>query len=148
MMNYTVCFLICRETGCVLLLKKDRTDFVGRYNGVGGKIEANEMPYSGAVREIREETGVDTAGRLYWLGTLMLPDDCGKHDPEGCTLHFYTADVGEDEVSQQVGESEQLAWFPVRVVISSAPTCENFAGRGDVQYFVNLAWNHVCAKPQ
>ena len=148
MKNYTVCSLVCRETECVLLIRKDRTDFAGRYNGVGGKIECGEMPYTGAARELREETGVDTAGRLYWLGTLTLPSDCGEHDPEGCTLYFYTADVQEDEVSQQVGESEKLSWFPVGEVTHSAPTCETFAGNGDVPYFINLAWRRAHVKAQ
>lgn len=148
MMEYTVCVLICRETNRFLLSKKDRTDFAGRFNGVGGKIEPGETPAAGAIREIKEETGADVTGRLCKLGTLQLPLDCGKHDPQGCVLHFYTADVSEEEISQQPGETEQLTWFPAKSVVAIPAASETFAGDGDLQYFANLALKRVYYSPE
>ena len=57
-MKYTVCFLFTDNGNHVLMQRKDRTQFAGRYNGVGGKIEPGEAPLEGARREIREETGL------------------------------------------------------------------------------------------
>lgn len=148
MMSYTVCLLICRETGRVLLVKKDRTDFAGRYNGVGGKLERCENPVLGAIREIREETGADVSGRVVKLGKLTIPYDCGKHDPQGCTLHYFTADVHEDEVSQQEGETESLTWWPVKSAVAIPACSDTFAGDGDLQYFINIAWNGFPTKSQ
>ncbi len=148
MMSYTVCLLICRETGRVLLVKKDRTDFAGRYNGVGGKLERRENPVLGAIREIREETGADVLGRVVKLGKLTIPYDCGKHDPQGCTLHFFTADVREDEVSQQEGETESLTWWPIKSAVAIPACSDTFAGDGDLQYFINIAWNGFPTKSQ
>lgn len=139
MQQYTVCFLLSQSGKEVLLLKKDHTDFAGKYNGVGGKCEKDEAPYNCALREIEEETGAEVSGTLKWLGTLTIPMDCGVHDPEGCTLFFYSAKVEKSEVNQQEGESEQLCWFPVSEVVSAPPTDGRFAGSGDLQYFVKVA---------
>lgn len=43
MLECTVCLLLCRETQSVLLLRKDRTDFAGKYNGVGGQARTNRV---------------------------------------------------------------------------------------------------------
>lgn len=142
-MNYTVCILICRETEKVLLIKKDRTDFAGRYNGIGGKLEYRENPALGAIREIKEETGADVTGRLHKLGKLQISYDCACHDPQGCTLHYFTADIAEEEVSQQPGETEKLTWFPIASVISIPARSKTLAGDGDLQYFTNMALNRI-----
>lgn len=138
-MHYTVCLLICRQTNEVLLVKKDRTDFAGRYNGVGGKLEKGEFPEECAVREIKEETGADVKGRVRWLGSTDLPKDCATHGADGCALHFYTADVDKTEVSQQTGETEELKWFPIDEVLQTPVTSKQFAGYGQVQNYLALA---------
>lgn len=45
----------------VLLMKRapHKRVFPNRYNGVGGHLERDEDPLTGAVREIKEETGLD-----------------------------------------------------------------------------------------
>lgn len=55
----TLCFVCSGED--VLLMKRGphRRVFPNRYNGVGGHIERDEDPLSGARREIREETGLE-----------------------------------------------------------------------------------------
>ena len=139
MLECTVCLLLCKETESVLLLKKDRTDFAGKYNGVGGKLEPEESAEECAIREIHEETGADVRGRLVWLGTLICPHDCVKHDPKGVTLYFYSAEVRQSEVSQQVHETEKLRWFFVKDLLTMPLNNHLLAGDGDVQYFLNEA---------
>src|SRR6185295_17080859 len=55
----TLCFVINGDD--VLLLKRapHKRVFPGRYNGVGGHLERDEDPHAGAIREIREETGLE-----------------------------------------------------------------------------------------
>jgi 8-oxo-dGTP diphosphatase len=50
----------------VLLLKRgpERRVFPNRYNGVGGHLERGEDALSGALREIREETGLEVRAPL------------------------------------------------------------------------------------
>jgi 8-oxo-dGTP pyrophosphatase MutT (NUDIX family) len=46
--------------GMVYMLKKERgpAGIIGKWNGIGGKIEIGELPYEAMVREFKEETGV------------------------------------------------------------------------------------------
>jgi 8-oxo-dGTP pyrophosphatase MutT (NUDIX family) len=135
-MRYTVCFLFCNNGDLVLLQKKDRTQYAGRFNGVGGKIEPGEAPVDGARREILEETGAFVQNPI-WLGTLTLPQDCtlpaGQGDA-GCELHFFAGTVGNpNSACQQPGETEELTWFPTKHVLADKFP---LAGDGDVEYFI------------
>ena len=38
---------------------------MGMWNGVGGKIEENETPYEGIIRETFEETGIELSSVTY-----------------------------------------------------------------------------------
>jgi 8-oxo-dGTP diphosphatase len=57
----TLCFITYRDQ--VLLLRGAPTKPIwpNRYNGVGGHVEAGEDVYSSALREMKEETGLDVA---------------------------------------------------------------------------------------
>ena len=54
----TLCFILNDDD--ILLMKRasHKRIFPNRYNGVGGHIERDEDPYSGAQREVLEETGL------------------------------------------------------------------------------------------
>lgn len=54
----TLCFI--RHGDDVLLLKRGmhKRVYPGRYNGVGGHLERDEDPLTGAIREMQEETGL------------------------------------------------------------------------------------------
>jgi 8-oxo-dGTP diphosphatase len=56
---YVVGFLFDRDLTQVVLIKKNRPTWqAGKYNGIGGKIEASDKDfYEAMVREFREETG-------------------------------------------------------------------------------------------
>ncbi|MHA1665503.1 MAG: 8-oxo-dGTP diphosphatase [Candidatus Njordarchaeales archaeon] len=58
----------------VLLIYKKRGLGQGFYNGVGGKVEANETPEECAVRECKEEIDVIPSD-LEWMGLLEFYND-------------------------------------------------------------------------
>ncbi|WP_062109882.1 NUDIX hydrolase [Bacillus niameyensis] len=69
MLKYTLCFI--RKGNQLLLLNRKKNPNMGLWNGVGGKIERNETPIEGILRETLEETGislskVDHAGDVIW----------------------------------------------------------------------------------
>ena len=61
MTAYTLGFIFDKELSRVLLIYKQRPDWQkGRLNGVGGKIEQEEQSLACIVREVGEETGLQT----------------------------------------------------------------------------------------
>jgi 8-oxo-dGTP diphosphatase len=56
MLAYTICFI--RQQDRILLLNREHPSWMGAWNGVGGKIEANETPRESILREVAEETGI------------------------------------------------------------------------------------------
>ena len=100
----TLLFLIRR--GEVLLIRKKRGHGAGRINGPGGKIDPGETALAAAVRETREETGVEVLDAELrgefrfvelngpqWLGYVFLagryrgePVQTPEADPFWCPL--------------------------------------------------------------
>lgn len=88
---------------------------------VGGHLEPDELPHEGAVREVKEETGLDV--------TLVCPAthtrDVGRVDRVAqpfCIYHegditerfldfIYIAESDTDKLCPAGGESKQLRWF-------------------------------------
>lgn len=143
--DYTVCILLDSGLEQALLVRKARTDFEGRLNGVGGRVEPEEDPYDGALREIYEETGLspqdlESLGlvRLAKLGELLVPEDCKTHDG-ACRLHYYAGAVKDAALGCIRPAEEALEWTPVDRIIGSRPDSTEFAGNGDLAYFTYAA---------
>src|SRR3954451_8566451 len=102
----TLCFI--RNGDDVLLMKRGehRRIFPGRYNGIGGHLERDEDPLSGALREIREETGLSVANiRLRALYNVDAKQSVG------IVLFVFTAEA----TSRKVHDCEEgsLHWIPI-----------------------------------
>lgn len=141
--EYTVCFLFSSDLSHVLLQKKAKTDFAGKLNGVGGKIEPKETPMTCARREIQEETGLADVEDLRWIGTLHLPWNCDSHreddgpfDP-ACVLYYYAGIIPEGRTPTPPPGGEELSMNPVRNVVAAGVLQDKYAGNGDLAYFVN-----------
>jgi 8-oxo-dGTP diphosphatase len=95
----------------VLLMKRalTRRVFPGYYNGVGGHIERHEDPFTCALREIREETGLRVHGvRLRGVYNI----DTGEAN--GILLFIFTA---ESETRDVIPCDEgTLEWIPLHAV--------------------------------
>jgi 8-oxo-dGTP pyrophosphatase MutT (NUDIX family) len=57
MKKATLCFLVDDKKVCLAM--KKRGFGVGKWNGVGGKLEEGETPLMAVIRETKEEIGVD-----------------------------------------------------------------------------------------
>jgi 8-oxo-dGTP diphosphatase len=107
----TLCFVFNGDD--VLLMKRapHRRVFPNRYNGVGGHIERDEDPLSGAVREIREETGLEVRDvRLRGVHNI----DAG--DSSGIMIFVFSASSDSREVID-AGEEGTLHWIPCDAVL-------------------------------
>lgn len=85
-MEYVAGFLINRETRTIALVRKLRPAWQkGKLNGIGGKIEPNELPLDAMRREFMEETGYDS---LLWTNFATLSGGgFARLDPRVPELH-------------------------------------------------------------
>jgi 8-oxo-dGTP diphosphatase len=107
----TLCFVF--HGADVLLMKRapNKRVFPNRYNGVGGHIERDEDAYSGARREILEETGlrVDTL-------SLCAVYNIDSGQASGIMLFVFRAEASSREVVQ--GDEGTLHWIEPGQVMS------------------------------
>jgi len=74
----TLVYVRCGEE--ILMLHRNAPDrpndfHAGKWNGLGGKLELDESPLAGALREIREESGLELEpGALRIVGVLQFPN--------------------------------------------------------------------------
>ena len=67
MQHYVLGFMFSEDYKDVVLILKNRPeDQVGKWNGVGGKVELMESPYEAMVREFEEEAGLHFEGWYYF----------------------------------------------------------------------------------
>lgn len=90
MYTYTICFI--RKGNKILLLNRNKKPNMGMWNGVGGKIEDNETPYEGIIRETLEETGIDLQSVTY-KGNVGFKDKDEPRASEG--MYVFLADLPE-----------------------------------------------------
>ncbi|HDX9580441.1 TPA: 8-oxo-dGTP diphosphatase [Bacillus pseudomycoides] len=91
MYKYTICFI--RKGREILLLNRNKKPTMGMWNGVGGKIEGNETPYEGVVRETFEETGIQLHSVTY-KGNVIFKDKDELGDSDG--MYVFLADLPDE----------------------------------------------------
>ncbi len=138
---YTVVLLFNKDGSKVLLQKKDRTDFAGKLNGVGGKLEADEDTIDGAFREVEEETSICREDILIfkWLGTLTLPEQCDSYNYDRYPqLWFYGGVVKDETLAHKPDtETEEINWYELKD--NNPITDLELAGDGNLPYFIGIA---------
>ncbi|GAB6944910.1 8-oxo-dGTP diphosphatase [Vulcanisaeta sp. JCM 14467] len=101
------------KDGRVLLIRKKRGLGAGYYNGVGGKIESGEDVVSAAIRECREEVGIEPRD-LEWMGLLEF---WNYEDGKVESVHFVHVFIAHDfsGVPRESEEAEPI-WFGINEV--------------------------------
>jgi mutator protein MutT len=104
----TLCLL--KKENKILLGMKKRGFGVGKYNGIGGKLEKNETPDGAMIRETEEEIGVrpikyEKVGIIYF-------DEYYKENKMKLVFHLYIVREWEGKIL----ESEEIKpkWFDVK----------------------------------
>lgn len=107
MQKKTLSLLFLRRDNEVLLAMKKRGFGEGRWNGVGGKVEAGESLEQAMIRETEEEIGV-TPTVFEKVGDIRF-DEYFKGVPTLMHVHVFTATAW----TGQPIESEEMApkWF-------------------------------------
>lgn len=97
---------IVRDDGRVLMVKSNRGFTKGMWNIPGGFIEYGEHPEEAAVREIREEVGLDVE-----LGDLLGVWMERFESPYFMYGFMYDATAGSDEVRLEPSEIADAQWM-------------------------------------
>lgn len=108
----TLAYVMSDDGRSVLLIHRNaRPDdhHYGKFNGLGGKLEAGESIVDGVKRELREEAGIE-ATALTLRGTLIWPG-FGKHGEDWMGFVF-RVDAFEGTPFESNPEG-QLSWVPV-----------------------------------
>lgn len=108
-------YVWCSQDGCVLLTRvAARAPGAGRWTLPGGGLRFGETPEAAAVREVREETGIEVAlGELVGVRSAMLEpgETASGHRIQALGLLYRASAVG-GELRDEVGGSSDLAqWF-------------------------------------
>lgn len=102
----TLCYLHHNNHTLMLhRIKKENDIHVGKWNGLGGKLEAGETPEECVIREVREESGLNIHNPKL-CGLLMFPAFKGEN--------WYVFTFTADEFDGDLIESAEgnLQWIP------------------------------------
>lgn len=107
----TLTFLLRGDRILLMQPGNDRLAWAGKFNAIGGHIEAGEAAQTSALREVMEETGL-TPTSLWLAGTVQV--DTGS--TPGIGLYVF---IGQSPYGDPVSGSEgRLEWVPLSKLAS------------------------------
>lgn len=133
MFKYTLCFII--ENDLVLMINRNKKPWMGRWNGVGGKIEQDETPLESIKREIFEETKINPEKLDIIYKGIVTWNDETFGDCFGLYLFLAYPKSNLDfkypeKTDEGILDLKPLAWVND---LSNAGVCDN------IPYFLPLA---------
>lgn len=99
----------------VLMLHRNRSQsdiHFSKYNGLGGKIEKGEAPINAAIREIKEESGIDvTSDDLIQVGTIYFPNFKPKKSEDWLCYIYLCKPKRKVSVIEPKNNEGELVWI-------------------------------------
>lgn len=117
-LNYTICFI--RQGDHLLLLNRNQPAWMGCWNGVGGKLEPDETPETGIIREVFEETGIRLERASFKGVVTWLVDG----EREG-GMYLFMAELPRNRATLETPiktEEGILDWKPIDWIMHPANT--------------------------
>lgn len=121
MKKFNLIVVIDKDKQNVLMCKRAKPPYQGKYNFVGGKVEKGEEKLQAAYRELKEETGItDKEIELEQLMTFLYYNN----DIE---LQVYTGYLQKD--IKFIEEVNKLKWVSLK---ENFFDIDKFAGKGNI----------------
>ena len=119
-----------KENDKVLMCKREKEPFKGKFNLVGGKVENGESELSAAYRELKEETGItkDDISLLHVMNFQYKFDDM--------ELEFFAGKLNKEV--ELIEEVNKLYWIDSKDNFFDA---DRYAGGGNIGIMLNEAQN-------
>ncbi|MGP1583133.1 MAG: NUDIX domain-containing protein [Candidatus Altimarinota bacterium] len=95
----------------ILLLKRKNTPWMNGYWGIpGGRLDAGESMTHGAIRELREETGLTISDENIAFKSIVQ-----HKDERGERIYFIiqVVDINEEPQNREPEKCEDMQWFPL-----------------------------------
>lgn len=135
MYKYTLCFI--KKDNQVLMINRNKSPWMGCWNGLGGKIENNENPIQSIKRELFEEANIDESFyNLKFKGIVTWNEEEFGFDGG---LYLFIAELIKDinysyprKTREGILDFKDIEW-----VISE----ENYGMSHNIKYFLPTALN-------
>lgn len=105
--SYTLIFLFTKDLKNVYLAYKIKGPCPNKLNAIGGKVEQNESYFNCAIRECKEEVGLDLTDTLSFISIEELPTS---------EMAIFTAIVDKNDPKPM--EDEVICWHSVKTVMA------------------------------
>jgi 8-oxo-dGTP diphosphatase len=104
-------FTLLERSVCILLVRRKHEPFAGRWALPGGFLEIDEPVAGGALRELKEETGLTPSGPIEPIGFYGNPN----RDPRGRTISLAHGSVTQPERHEILGgdDAAEAEWFGI-----------------------------------
>ncbi len=114
MVNTSLCYI--EKDDCFLMLhrtKKENDYNHDKWIGIGGKFENGESPEDCAIREVREETGLEIAPKnLRYCGLVTFLDTSDPAEVYTEFMHVFHAEKFSGSLISDCNEGD-LEWVPL-----------------------------------
>jgi 8-oxo-dGTP pyrophosphatase MutT (NUDIX family) len=108
------CFIVDEGRGALLLHHHRR---LGRWLQMGGHVESGETPRAAALREGKEESGLDdlelVAEAIFDLDVHAIPAGRGEPDHRHFDVRYLVRSAHPEWIAIDPAESNDLAWVPL-----------------------------------
>ena len=125
MKKLNVIIVYNKEENKILMCKREKEPYKGKYNLVGGKLEENEDSLKGAYRELEEETGITKDDTIL---TYLMNFEYKLLDMQ---LQVFVGKLNKEKTL--VEEVNKLYWMDLNENFFDE---EKFAGEGNIGHML------------